>query len=817
MRVPLSWLDEWVPCLDVPIERLSDLFVERGFPVESVTRLGHAYENIVVGEVLEVAKHPRADRLVLCRVEAGAPEPLSIVCGAPNVVKGMRVPVALPGAVLPGGHTIGTSKIRGELSEGMLCSGRELEISDDHQGILGLAPDAPIGRPLAEALGVASDTVLDLEVHYNRPDVLSVAGVALELAAALGRELRPEARGRLAAPLATGSTFPIHLEDPEGCPRYLGAVVRGVRVGPSPRWLAERLERAGVRPLNNVVDVTNYVLLELGQPLHAFDLARLAGPEIRVRRAHAGERLRTLDGKERILSGEHLVIADRERAVALAGLMGGADSEVTDATRDLLLESAYFQPFRVQVAANGLGLMTEASRRFGRGLDPNLPPAAAARALALLSELAGGTPELPAGEAATARFEPLTLSLDPRRARALLGAEISSEDMKTHLGRLGFAARTAGAGGDAALEVTVPTRRRDIGEAVDLVEEIGRSFGLENLPDVPAGAGASGAEITPEQDFLRRVRETLVGFGFTEVLTPTLADPRRLALTWDLAHDRDDGDPRFAALANPPAPEAGVLRSDLAAGLLTVVAHHLRHGAPGTRVFEVGRTFTPRSDPPAPGEFPEESVQVAFAVAGLADPESWEGEREVDFFDAKGLAESFLARLGVDTPETRAYSASAWKPGEVAELRAPARVGWIGRVEPRRARAWKLDRPVYLFLASLDALARAARRTGPFAAFSRFPAVKRDLAFFVPSHVPHAVVEAKMRAAAGDLLQSACLFDVYRGQGVATDRKSLAYTLLFAHPERTLLESEVEAAQAEIVRMLAAEVGAVLRERPTKG
>lgn len=811
MRVSLTWLDEWVPCLDLPVERLCDLFVERGFPVESVGRVGHAYENIVVGAVLEVGKHPQADRLVLCRVDTGAGEPRAIVCGAPNVTAGMRVPVALPGAVLPGGLTIRESKIRGQLSQGMLCSGRELELSDDHAGILALAADAPVGRPLAEALGSAPDTVIELEVHYNRPDVLSMAGVALELAAALGRDLRPAARRLLEDAVEGGGGFPVRLEDPEGCPRYLGTVVRGVRIGPSPRWLAERLERAGIRPLYNVVDVTNYVLVELGQPLHAFDLARLAGPEIRVRRAAAGETLTTLDGKRRELSAEYLVIADRERAVALAGVMGGSDSEVTDATRDILLEAAYFDPYRVQVAANALGLMTEASRRFGRGSDPNLPPVATARALELLREVAGGTPELPVSEAAARTFAPLVLRLDPQRARALLGAEIPAAEMRRSLDALGLAAR-----GEEPIEVTVPTRRRDIAEPVDLIEEVGRSYGLENLPDVPAAAGVSDAVLTPEQEFERRVRETLVGFGFTEVLTPSLGDPKRLALTWDLTHGPEAGPPRFVALANPPAPEAGVLRSDLAAGLLTVVAHHLRHGAPGTRVFEVGRVFAPSAGAAA-GAFPEETVQVGFAVAGLADPHSWEHEREVDFFDAKGLAEAFLGRLGVDGPEVRAHASPAWKSGEAAELRASLRAGWVGRVEPRRARAWKLDRPVYLFLAALDALAAAARRGGHFAAFSRLPAVKRDLAFFVPVRVPHAEVAARMRAAAGDLLQSVRLFDVYDGQGVPPEHRSLAYTLLFAHPERTLLESEVEAAQAAIVRALGESCGAVLRERPTKG
>jgi len=804
LKTPISWLDEWVPCADVAVERLATLFVERGFPIESITRTGHAYEGIVVGRVLEVKKHPQADRLVLTRVDVGDGTERSIVCGAPNVVADMRVPVALVGTVMPSGMEIRKSKIRGEVSEGMLCSGRELELSDDAGGIMALAADARLGQPFREALGIKPETVIELEIHYNRPDVMSIAGVARELSAALGRPLREDVRARLGATLATATKgpVPITLDDPDGCPRYVGAVLRGVSIGPSPRWLADRLERAGVRPLYNVVDVTNYVLLELGQPMHAFDLAKLSGPEIRVRRASKGETLRTLDGRDRTLTPDHLVIADRERAIALGGLMGGESTEVTAETRDILLESAWFDPYRVQVAANHFVLKTEAGRRFGRGVDPNLAPVAAARAIELLKELCGGKLESPVGEARARDFPPLTLTLAPERVNALLGAEIPKPEMVKHLEALGFGVKANG-----SFSVTVPTHRRDVSEPTDLIEEIGRAYGYENLPDVPAGAGAAGVTRDPVLVFTRKLREILVGFGATEVLTPSLADPERLTLTWPLTQE---GEPRLARLANPPSPEASVMRSDLAAGLLTVVAHNLRHGAPGTRVFEVGHTFVAREAK----EFPLEETHLGLAIAGLADPESWEGERLVDFFDAKGLAEAILGRLGVDAPQIRVYASSAWKAGEAAEILAPHRIGWVGQVDPRRARAWKLDRPVFLFLASLDALARASKASASFRSFARFPAVKRDLAFFLPARVQSAAVEEKMRAAAGELLQTVRLFDVYRGKGVPEGQKSLAYSLLFAHPARTLAESEVEDAQAALVAALAESFGATLRERP---
>lgn len=805
MKVPLSWLDEWVPCRHVPLEDLVATFTHRGFPVESAKRLDAGIENVVVGEVLTVDRHPDADRLVVCDVNAGSGETLHIVCGAPNVVAGMRAAVALPGATLPGGVQIRKSKIRGQVSEGMLCSGRELQLSEDHQGILHLPQDAVVGTPAAEALGIAGETVIELEVHYNRPDVMSVAGVARELAAALGVPLRDEVRARLAAVPATGGTFPITLDDPEGCPRYVGVVLRGVRVGPSPPWLAQRLERAGVRPIHNVVDVTNYVLLELGQPLHAFDLARLAGPAILVRRARDGETLQTLDGRERRLGPENLVIADGDHPVALAGVMGGENSEVGAATTDLLLESAYFDPYRVQVTANAMTLRTEASRRFGRGVDPNLCLVAARRAAELIVELAGGRAEWPATDRAARSFAPRRLTLAPERANALLGTEIEVGEMAASLTGLGFQVESG-----TPLAVEVPTYRQDVREPVDLIEEIGRAYGYENLPEAPMGSGATRLGTSLGWTFRQRLREILIGFGFSEVLTPSLGDPKKLALTWRMTRD---GEPRFAELVNPPAPEASVLRSDLLAGMLDVAAHHWNHGARAVRLFEVGAVFAAGVSP----ESTQEEEQVVFLLGGPVAPASWWGERACDFYDAKGLAEALCARLGVDTPEVRPYSAPGWKSGEAAELRGSSRVGWVGRIHPGLDRAWKLDRALYAFAAPIAALREATRRLDSFRGYSRLPSVTRDLAFFVPARIQSAEFEVALRDAAGELLTDVRLFDLYEGRGVPAGQKSLAYALAFSHAERTLQEAEIEILQERIVKALGDRFGAVLRERSGPG
>jgi len=676
-------------------------------------------------------------------------------------------------------------------------------------------PDAPAaaealmnaGLPvesIVDAMGAKGPTkILDVEVTSNRTDCFSFVGIARELAALTAGNLSMPKVDVQESTAHAATLTSVSVADSAGCPYYSARIIRNVKIGPSPEWLVRRLESIGLRPINNVVDITNFVLMELGQPLHAFDYDLLAENRIVVRRAVAGEKMQAIDGHNYTLDPSMLVIADAKNPVAIAGVMGGQDSEVTERTKDILLESAYFDPYRIQVAANRFVLKSEASRRFGRGIDPNLAPVAAARAIELLQQIAGARLEEPVGESAARQYPPLTLALEPARVNALMGAELSEKEMEKHLSALGFGVRHNG-----TFHVTVPTYRRDVSEPADLIEEIARAYGYEKLPDVAIGGAAQGAKRDPALLFARHVREALVGFGFVEALTPSLVDPARAQQTWPLTQE---GEPRFARVAHPPSPESSVLRTDLAVGLLTVVAHHLRHGAPGTRVFEVGHTFVARSENPAPGDFPEERAWVGFALTGLADPETWEGERGVDFFDAKGVAESLFARLGIDGVKTRAYSSPAWKAGEAAEFLAPHRVGWVGQVEPRRARAWKLDRPVYLFLASLEALAHAARGADAYRSFSRFPAVKRDLAFFLPARVSHAEVEEKMRAAAGDLLQSVRLFDVYQGTGVPEGQKSLAYSLDFAHPERTLAESEVEEAQAAVVRALAESFGATLR------
>ncbi len=811
MRYPLSWLAEWLPLSD-PAEEVARRLTARGFPVEGIARVGHDYPNVVVGEVLTVGRHPDADKLVLARVNVGTAAPLDIVCGAPNLKAGMKVPVALVGAELPGGLKIKKSKIRGATSEGMLCSARELDLGGDHSGILDLRADAVVGRPVRELFG-EPDAILDVEVAYNRPDVLSIAGLAREIAAAFELTLSPGPAARLDRTVVTGGSFAVTVEDPDGCPRYMAQAITGVKVGPSPAWLAERIERAGMRPVNNVVDVTNYVLLELGHPLHAFDRAKLAGDTIVVRRARPGETMTTLDGKARALSGEHLMIADGVRSACIAGVMGALDVEVSAATTDVLLEAAWFDPFRIQRAVSDHGLMSEAARRYGRGVDPNLTPAALARALELLLEVAGGTLEGTATDVRARVFTPIDIELSPSRVSRLLGVRLGRERIGRDLTAHGFAVVDPVPGGgeaqdDVPLIVTVPTRRRDVTRPVDLIEEAARAFGYDKLPDVPLATGGSVGTRPPERRLRDRARSALVGLGFSECVTPTLDDPARLALTWPLL-PREEGEPRFVTVLNAAGAETSALRSDLVSGLVKVAAHNLRHGAKGLRLFEIGRVFAPR----AAGELPEERWQLAAAIAGPPHEVAWdEGAAGEEFFDMKGALEAFLKRLEVDSVDWRPYASRGWKSGEAAELRGKVHVGCAGRLGPRLAKQLEVDVPLHLFVVDLEGLARAQRPRTRFMPFSRLPAITRDVAFFLPADVPHATVEQVVRAAGEPLLTDVRLFDVYAGKGVAEGQKSLAFTLTFQSAERTLADTDIAAVQESIVEALVAQVGATLRD-----
>jgi phenylalanyl-tRNA synthetase beta chain len=818
MKLPLSWLREWIEVDKAP-EAIADALTRRGFYVENVETHGHAYPGVVVARVLEVTKHPNADKLSLCRVDAGRGE-LRVVCGAPNVHAGMIAPLATVGATLPGGVTIKQSKIRGEDSEGMLCSSRELGISDDHGGILDLttiAPDAatlPLGTPI-ERLLPPPDAVLEIEIPFNRPDGLGIVGLAREVRAAFGARWTPAAHTRLSRRWAGRVDFDLEIQDTAGCPRYIAQAFDGVKIGPSPPKLARRLEAVGQRPINNVVDVSNVVLFELGQPLHAFDLDRLHGPAIRVRRATTGERIVTLDGRERALDPEVLVIADRDRPVAVAGVMGGAETEVTDATTRLLLECAGFDPKRVRRAARALGLATEASKRYERGVDTDIGAIAVARFTELLADACPTSRPISARERNVQRPGRRTLPLRAARYERLMGTSITAPEASRHLEALEFGV-TAG----DPLRVTVPTWRVDVTIEDDLVEEVARSVGYEHIPTVTIATGGTHAMRSPRERLIERARRAMLALGFHEAWCTTLVSEREAMSSARLVGD--DGS-RLVRLTNPMSREHEVLRPNVIPGLLRACAHNLRQGRGAVRLFEVGAGFAASADP---SQLPTETPMIAavltgarFALAHSDDrvPAKDSSLQPVDFEEAKGRWEAWLGEMRVDTPEWRAYAAVGWKPGASAEVASgTSRIGWAGTLGPQLLREWDIETPanapLHVFLALLDPLQNVHAR--PRATLpGRFPPVRRDLAFFVPANVAHRDLERTLVRVAGETLDSIELFDVYAGPGTPQGMKSLAYALQFRHDERTLTESEVQATQERMVTAVSKEWDGRLRER----
>jgi phenylalanyl-tRNA synthetase beta chain len=819
MKLPISLLREWVAVEGAPAA-IADALTRAGFYVGGITTHGGSYPGVIVARVLEVARHPNADRLSLCRVDGGAGE-LRVVCGAPNVRAGMIAPLATVGARLLDGTIIKKSKIRGEESQGMLCSARELGLSDDHEGIVDLermmsgegagngAGALPIGRPLDELLG-PPEVVLDVEVPFNRPDGLGIVGLAREVRAALGGRWTDTARERLKAHPAKRDDFDLELEDSEGCPRYLAQVIEGVAVAPSPRWLRRRLEALEQRSINTIVDLTNLVLFEFGQPLHAFDLARIRGPAIRVRRARAGERMTTLDGRERTLNPEVLVIADRERPVALAGIMGGAESEVTAGSTSLLLECAWFDPRRVRRGARSLDLATEASKRYERGVDPEVGPAATARFLSLLKELSPGARVTRGRDRRAQPASGSVVALRPQRIARLLGVELGAGEVSRHLESLEFGVR-----GREPLQISVPSWRPDVTIEDDLVEEVARAWGYDRIPEAPLETHGVHAVRSARERQLERARRAMLSRGLSEAWTSSLITEREALATAALTGERE---PALIRLVNPMSREGEVMRPNPVAGLLRACGHNLRQGTGAVRLFEIGAGFNapPTADRPGQDQaLPDEPLMLAAIVCGGRYAQARDADqRAMDFEDAKGLWEAWLEEMRVDTPEWRGYAAPGWKPGASAEVvSGTSRIGWAGSLGQELLRGWDIEVDVHLFLVLLDGLSPDATHRPRVALPRRFPPVRRDLAFFVPERTSHDELARTLRNAAGEWLVGLDLFDVYVGPGTPPGMKSLAFALQFQHPERTLAESEIQDVQDRMTAAAAEACGARLRER----
>ena len=799
MKFSENWLRQHVKT-DASREQLAATLTAIGLEVEELTVLGAALDGVVVARIVECAKHPEADRLQVCQVDAGTGTHLQIVCGAPNARPGLIAPLATIGTQV-GELTIKAAKLRGVDSNGMLCSAKELGIDADASGLLELPADAPIGTPLADYLGLP-DATIELKLTPNRADCFGVRGIAFDAAAALGSQVEPLQADPV--PAASDAVLAVELDAGAKVPRFAGRVIDGVDATvPTPLWMAERLRRSGVRPISFLVDITQYVMLELGQPMHAFDKDTLQAPVV-VRPARAGEETKLLDGRTVALDEDFLVVSDSTggraaRAVALGGIMGGHDTRVTDATRNVFLEAAHWVPSAIIGRSRKLGMHTDAGHRFERGVDPELPRIAVEYATKLILDIAGGVPGPVVDVVRDADMpKPQVVGLRRERLARVLGVRVPDAEVERILRALGLGVESNADG----WTVTAPTRRFDIAIEEDLVEEIARIHGYNAIPTtLPGGATRVVAQPEGVLDEVT-VRRQMVARDYLETINYAFVDAGLLD-SWQAAEGA-------VALANPLSAELGVMRTSLLPGLVAALGRNAARQQRRLRLFEIGKTFHAR----AVGEAPQETRRIAAVACGDAQTEQWGvPARPVDFHDIKGDLEALAAASGARLV-FRPSQVPSGHPGRSADILridgdAETRIGWIGQLHPRLQKALDLDAPVVAFEVELAPL---QRRILPVATgLSPYPSVRRDLAFVVPETVSWAALEASVRAAAGPSLRDLTLFDRYVGKGVETGCKSLAMGLILQEESRTLTDREVDQVVAEVIAALRGQHGAEIR------
>lgn len=797
MRVPLAWLRDYVVLPEkLDLSELTDRLDMSGTKVEEVHRLGAGVGGVVVAEVLDIVKHPDADSLSLVEVKTEAEGSETVVCGASNFTTGDLVPYAPVGARLPS-MEITERKIRGQVSRGMLCSGAELGISKDHSGILVLPPDSPLGEDVSRLLDL-EQPVIELEITPNRPDCMSMIGIAREMAALYRTDLKiPDVE---LVPKKDRNPVRVEIKDQVGCPRYLARYLDEVSVRPSPMWLAARLLASGFRPISNVVDATNYVLLETGQPLHAFDAAKIASSTIIVRRAGAGENITTLDGENRKLDAEDLVIADPQGPVAIAGVMGAAEPEVTDSTDAVILESAAFDKTSISFTSRRLGLRSEASARFERGSDAEAVPFAAARACELIQATAGASVVDAVVDEYPRPVEPEQVRLRPGRTEALLGTSISAGTQIEHLRSIGLEAVAR----DEAIEVIVPTFRRDLHIEADLIEEVARLEGFDRLPSTLPKGQAGG--LTQAQKTDRLIRWSFVLAGVTEAWTGSFSSPEDLDA---LGYPEDHPGRRMVELQNPMLDSEPALRTTLLPGLLKGVSlNHSTHRPAGVALFEIARVYQPATDGTA-----EEAEALSAVFSGVRREQSWRSDREIwDLFTAKGVLSSMATAVGVENMRLEAVKAMPYHPtrGAIVLIEGePA--GTIGELHPDVCARFDVPEGAVALEVSVEAIVAAQRKGGQVGSLPRFPSVYIDLAFVVDSRVAAGAVEDLIAEAGGSQVVSTRLFDLYEGPQVPDGKKSLAFALEIRDDERTLEEDDIASIRDRIVNVVGERLGGELR------
>ncbi|MBK5462392.1 phenylalanine--tRNA ligase subunit beta [Peribacillus sp. TH27] len=803
MFVSYKWLQDYVDLSGINATELADKITKSGIEVEGVEKKSEGLKGVVIGHVLEREQHPNADKLNKCLVDIGSEYPVQIICGAPNVDKGQKVAVATVGAVLPGNFKIKKAKLRGEESHGMICSLQELGfesklVSKDYAtGIFVFPNDAEVGKDALEELGL-SDEVLELGLTPNRSDALSMLGVAYEVGAILGREVKwPVIENEEAAEKAS-DYISVKVEAKADNPLYIAKIIKDVKVGPSPLWMQTRLMSAGIRPHNNVVDITNYILLEYGQPLHAFDYDRFGSKEIVIRRAKDAEKVVTLDETERTLTPEHLVITNGNEPVAIAGVMGGANSEVKNDTTNIIIESAYFAGTVVRKASKDHGLRSEASARFEKGVDPARVREAGERAAQLIAQYAGGTILQGTAEVDELTMEPAVISITLEKINTLLGTGMTVSEVESIFKRLQFGVELD----NETFTITVPTRRGDITIEADLVEEAARLYGYDNIPaTLPIGSATPG-QLTDYQIKRRKARRTLEGAGLYQAVTYSLTSQEKAA---QFALETRES----IRLAMPMSEERSQLRLSIVPQLLEVVKYNNARQLDSLALYEIGSVFFKQDGQ----ELPEEKEHIAGAITGLWESHLWQGEKKpVDFYVAKGVIEALFDTLGLaDQISYRQAEINDMHPGRTAEVLLNSEViGFIGQVHPTVQKDLDI-KETYIFELSLKALAEAEVAPIAYETIPRYPSTTRDIALVVDKATKAGDIQSIIIEAGGKLLKEVGIFDLYEGERMEQGKKSIAYSLKYFDPERTLTDEDITKAHDNVLAAVKEKAGAELR------
>jgi len=802
MLVSIKWLKDYV-AIEITPKELAEKLTMAGLEVEEIKEIRPQFSGVIVAEILSVRPHPSADHLSLCEVSDGR-NIYPVVCGAKNIAPGNRVALAKVGAVIPGGYTIKSANLRGEKSEGMLCSEAELELGEDTSGIMQLPPSLALGKPLDEALDI-SDTVLDVNITPNRPDCLSVIGMAREVSALTGKKLKNPSVKLKESDEDIHALTSVTILDDDLCPRYTARLVKNVRIGPSPIWMKSRLEAVGLRSINNVVDVTNFVMLEMGQPLHAFDYRLLEEGRIVVRRARQNEEFISLDGKSRVVPDDTLLICDGVKPVAIAGIMGGLNSEVQEDTQTVLLESAYFNPASIRRSSKKLSMPTEAAFRFERGIDPEGMIPALNRAAELIAEFAGGNVCKNYIDVYPRKIScPRDIVLRVERVEKITGVSISSRDIRRILRSIGMNLKSKKKG---QFEVTPPTCRVDITREIDLIEEIIRLYGYEKVPLSVPSFSMSEVKSIPRLPLEERIRKILTGIGFSEVINYSFESSGAADI---LSLPADDARRKVVRIRNPLSEEMSVMRSTLTYGLLSTAKRNIHNGSSDFRLFEIGKVFKSTAE----SALPDEMNVLGGIISGRSRDTLWNSRKSVDFYDLKGAVENILMAMKIHSCR---YDASITEPflhpgKSCGVLVGGRKIGFMGEVHPDVTERFDLRNKLYLFEMNMDILTELQNvQAIKFREIPKFPPIIRDAAFIVPEDLEAGAMIEIILEQKEDLLENVIVFDVYRGKEIQESMKNLGLRFWYRAPDKTLTDADANSVHERIVKKLISATGAKMR------